>query len=182
MFVEYCTIGQFKTRASVPSAALTFVAAIFVCFTSLIEHTKLRAPSFLLSVYLLVTLLLDTVRIRTLWNIGEATAISSTLVAGFAVKVALILTESWSKRRYLIKGSEGVAGEELAGFLSKSLFLWANPLLMKGFRDWLTAPDLSPIDSELSSARLVARFSVVTYTKRGKLWCPSSSKLLADSI
>lgn len=169
VLVEYCTIGRFKTRASIPSAALTFVAAVFLCFTSLFEHTKSRAPSFLLSVYLLVTLLLDTVRVRTLWQIGEVTAISSIFVAGFAIKVALIVTESWSKRRYLIKGSQGVAGEELAGFLSKSLFLWANPLLMNGFRNWLKPSDLGPTDSKLSSIRLIDRFNGVAYTKWGML-------------
>jgi ATP-binding cassette subfamily C (CFTR/MRP) protein 1 len=99
----------------------------------------------------LITILLDTVRIRTLWQIGEATTLCSIFVAGFAAKLALLVVESWSKRSFLMKKDGEVAGEELAGFLSKYLFLWLNPLLMKGFGNWLTPPDLSPIDSTLSS-------------------------------
>jgi len=111
---------------------------------------------------------LDTVRIRTLWKIGEATALCSTFVAGFAVKLVLLVAESWSKRSNLSKKDSEVASEELAGFLSKSLFLWLNPLLMKGFGNWLTPPDLSPIDSTLSSTRLAKLFESVTYTHYGE--------------
>jgi ATP-binding cassette, subfamily C (CFTR/MRP), member 1 len=91
------------------------------------------------------------------------------MVAAFVTKLVLLVLESWSKRRYLNKADSEVAGEELAGFLSKSLFLWINPLLMKGSSESLTPPDLSPIDRALSSARLAKLFDVVTYTHYGKL-------------
>ena len=167
LLIEYCTIAQVKTKASIASATLTLVAAILLCVTSLLEHTRSPAPSFLLSIYLLITTLLDTVRIRTLWQIGESTALCSAFVVAFAVKLALLVAESWSKRRYLSQKDNEVAGEELAGFLSKSLFLWLNPLLLKGFGNWLTLPDLSPIDSAFSSTRLAGRFEGVTYTHYG---------------
>jgi ATP-binding cassette subfamily C (CFTR/MRP) protein 1 len=169
ILVEYCTISQLKTRASIPSATLIFLAAIFICITSLLEHTRSSALSFLLSIYLLVSLLLDTVRIRTLWQTRESTALCSTFAAGFAVKLGLLVAESWSKRSLLAKEDREVAGEELAGFLSKSLFLWLNPLLMKGFSNWLTPPDLSPIDSTLSSVRMAKLFASITYTHHGEL-------------
>jgi hypothetical protein len=170
--VEYCNISRIRTKTSIPSAALTFLASLFVCITSVLEHIKSPAPSFPLSIYLLTSLLLDTVRIRTLWEIGEATALASTFAAGFAAKLLLLVLESWNKRNYLVKEDRELSGEELAGFLSKSLFLWLNPLLMKGFRHWLTPPDLSPIDSALSSARLAKLFTDVTYAQYGKLfWC-----------
>lgn len=169
VLVEYCTIGQIKTRASIPSAALAFLASILLCLTSLLEHTKSLAPSFLLSIYLLVTVLLDTVRIRTLWQAGESITLCSTFVAGFATKLALLVAESWSKRNYLAIKDREVASEEIAGFVSKSLFLWLNPLLMKGFSHWLTPPDLSPIDIVLSSARIAKSFEGVAYTHYGKV-------------
>ena len=144
------------------------MAAILLCATSLLDHTRSPAPSFLLSIYLLISILLDTVRIRTLWQTGEPTALCSTFVVAFAVKLGLLIAESWSKRKYLSQEESEVAGEELAGFLSKSLFLWLNPLLLKGFGNWLTPPDLSPIDSALSSTRLARLFETTHYTHYGE--------------
>ena len=137
VLVEYCTVGLAKTRASIPSATLAFLASILLCIASVLEHTKSSASSFLLSFYLFTTILLDTVRIRTLWQIGELTALCLTFVAAFVAKLVLLVLESWSKRRYLDKADSEVAGEELAGFLSRSLFLWLNPLLVKGLQTFL---------------------------------------------
>jgi ATP-binding cassette subfamily C (CFTR/MRP) protein 1 len=169
VLVEYCTVGLVKTKASIPSATLTFLASILLCTASVLEHTKSSAPSFLRSFYLFITVFLDTVRIRTLWQIGESTALCSTSVAAFVAKLVLLALESWSKRRYLDKAYSEVAGEELAGFLSRLLFLWLNPLLVKGSSNLLTPPDLSPVDSALSSARLAKLFEDVSYTHYGKL-------------
>jgi ATP-binding cassette subfamily C (CFTR/MRP) protein 1 len=169
VLVEHCTVGLAKTKASIPSATLAFLASILLCIASVLEHTKSSASSFLLSFYLFTTILLDTVRIRTLWQIGELTALCLTFVAAFVAKLVLLVLESWSKRRYLDKADSEVAGEELAGFLSRSLFLWLNPLLVKGSSNFLTPPDLSPVDSALSSARLAKLFEGVNYTHYGKL-------------
>jgi ATP-binding cassette subfamily C (CFTR/MRP) protein 1 len=140
------------------------------------EHTKSSTPSFLLSIYFLMTVLLDTVRIRTLWQSGESAALCSTFVAGFAAKLALLVAESWSKRSYLALNDRELAGEEIAGFLSRSLFLWLNPLLMKGFSSWLAPSDLSPIDSTLNSARIASSFEGVTYTHYGEISLISEGK------
>jgi hypothetical protein len=169
VLVEYCTVALAKTKASIPSATLTFLASILLCMTSVLEHTKLSASSFLLSFYLFTTVLLDAARIRTLWQIGESTALCSTSAAAFVAKLILLVLESWSKRRYLDTVDSEVAGEELAGFLSRSLFLWLNPLLVKGSSNFLTPRDLSPVDSALSSARLAKLFKGVNYTHYGKL-------------
>ena len=151
VLVAYCTLSTVKTSASLAAAALSVLAASIVSLLSYFEHERSPAPSSLLFLFLLLTSIFDIARVRTLWTIGETAALAGIFSAGLAMKSALVVLESWSKRRYLAYGSRDSPREELAGFLSRTVFLWLGPLLLNGFRNWLVASDLSPIDRALRS-------------------------------
>ncbi|KAF4624451.1 hypothetical protein G7Y89_g13720 [Cudoniella acicularis] len=55
------------TQATVPSAVLSFLAALAILFLSHLEHSRSVQPSFILSVYLLASVSFDAVQVRTLF-------------------------------------------------------------------------------------------------------------------
>ena len=91
--------------------------------------------------------------------IGERTAIAGLVSAGLVMKITLLFLESWSKRENVTYGESHEPHEEVAGFFSRTIFLWLGPLLLKGFRHWLVASDLGPIDRALRSDQRPSRFT-----------------------
>lgn len=55
------------TKASIATNAVLAVGALFLVLLSYAEHTRSVKPSLILNAYLLVSLLFDIARVRTLW-------------------------------------------------------------------------------------------------------------------
>lgn len=132
---------------------------------SYLEHERSPAPSSLLFLFLLLTSIFDIARVRTLWTIGETAAIAGIFSASVAMKLVMVVLESWSKRKYLACDSRDRPREELAGFFSRTVFLWVGPLLLSGFRKWLVPSDLGPIDQALRSDKRPSMLSIFPYLK-----------------
>ncbi|KFY90590.1 hypothetical protein V498_05885 [Pseudogymnoascus sp. VKM F-4517 (FW-2822)] len=151
ILAAYCTLSTIRTNASIAAVALSALAAFVVSILSYLEHERSPAPSSLLFLFLLLTSIFDIARVRTLWTIGETAAIAGIFSASLAMKLVMVVLESWSKRKYLAYDSRDRPREELAGFFSRTVFLWLGPLLLSGFRKWLVPSDLGPIDQALRS-------------------------------
>ena len=161
LLVQWCTISQLKTNASVASAAISLIAAIAVCTLSHFEHGKSLRPSLLLTAYLFITFLFDIVRTRTMWQAGETTALAATFTLSLVVRFTMMGLENVAKRRYLDNRYRDRAQEELSGFFSLTLFLWLNDLMRRGFQRWLAPEDLNPINRDLSSEILHTKFQTM---------------------
>lgn len=148
------------TKATIPSAALSFLAAITILFLSRLEDSRSIHPSPLLNVYLLVSLALDTVQARTLFLRKDNPAILGLFTANIGVKVVLLLLESRSKRGYLRPPYNGYSPESMSGFFSKSFFWWLSPILATGFRRVLTLDDLFKPDESMLSGVLCTKIQV----------------------
>ncbi|KAL2071871.1 hypothetical protein VTL71DRAFT_13106 [Oculimacula yallundae] len=137
------------TQATIPASALSFVAALAVLLLSLLEDSKAIEPSFILSIYLLVTLVFDSVQVRTLYLRQEDASLLGLCTTSIVIKAALLVLESRSKRRYLRAPYNGYSPETTGGIFNRSFFWWINPILATGFRRLLTLDDLFQTDASL---------------------------------
>ncbi|PLB43887.1 ABC multidrug transporter [Aspergillus steynii IBT 23096] len=146
-----------RTHASIATSTVTAVGVICLSVLSYSEHTHSARPSFLLNVYLFITLLFDVAKTRTLWlrdieGIGGTIAIVTSVATG--VKFLLLLLETLEKRRLLKHEYRDYSPEATAGFFNRALFLWLNPLFKNGFFKQLAVDDLFTLDKNLGSQRL----------------------------
>jgi ATP-binding cassette subfamily C (CFTR/MRP) protein 1 len=118
--------------------------------TSFHEHTKSVAPSSFLQIYFLTTILLDVVRVRTLWLIGTLPpAALLSFILGF--EVLILSFESVRKTSSLaVKAST----EERSGLWERASFFWLFPMLRQGYSNTLSLTCLPTIDSRLDSEAL----------------------------
>lgn len=142
------------TRATVPSAVLSFLASVLVLPLSRLESNRTIRPSSLLSLYLLVSVAFDAIQVRTLFLRHDESAILGLFTTSVALKLILLVLESMNKRRYLRAPYSSYPPESTSGLFGRSLFWWLNPMLATGFRRLMTLDDLFVADKALLSASL----------------------------
>lgn len=142
------------TRAAVPSAMLSLLAALVIFVLSGLEHTRAVRPSLVLNTYLLTSLLFDVTQARTLYLRHENTSILGLFTTNIGVKIALLLMEARDKRRYLKFPYREYSPETTSGILNRSFFWWLTPIFLIGFRRVLTLDDLFITDRDLLSEPL----------------------------
>jgi ATP-binding cassette subfamily C (CFTR/MRP) protein 1 len=150
-----CWLSTNGTRAAVPSAVLSFVASFGLLFLSRLEHSRSVRPSFILSIYLLVSVSVDALQVRTLFLRHDKPAIVGLSTANVAIKSVLLVLESKSKREHLRSPYKSYPPELTSGIYNRSFFWWINPLLVTGFRELITLDDLFVIDTSLNSEVLL---------------------------
>lgn len=148
------------TQASIPAAALDFVAACILCVLSSYEHTRSIAPSVIIDLYLFFSLLCDAARLRTLFLIEDPEVRSIAVVGALsaAIKVGVLISEASSKRKDLLEQYRNLSPEATSGTYSKAVFWWMNGLLKAGYCSLLGVSDLYEIDERLSSVVVGRRF------------------------
>src|SRR6187402_1660125 len=152
-----CWTSNRVTRAAVPSAALSFLVAITILPLSGLEDSRAVQPSFLLNIYLLLSVIFDAVQVRTLFLRHDDRAILGLFTASISIKAILLLLESKSKRGYLRAPYATHSPETTSGIFNRTFFWWINPILATGFRKILTLDDLFKTDVALLSEALQDR-------------------------
>ncbi|KAE8154372.1 P-loop containing nucleoside triphosphate hydrolase protein [Aspergillus avenaceus] len=153
------TSGQ-DNALHVSALAMACVSAICIIVLSCLEHVRSARPSILLNGYLFLTLLLDIAQSRTLWLAAvswQDGVFSRLFTAAVAVKVALVLSESWPKGTWLKKNAESRNPEQTAGIFSLAMFCWLNGIFWNGFRTVLALQDLFELDPPMATDRLRSR-------------------------
>jgi ATP-binding cassette, subfamily C (CFTR/MRP), member 1 len=153
LVVNWANPSVAKTRASVPTAVLTLVAYLALPILSYAEHVKSVRPSSLLNGYLLISLLCDVARTRTLW-LKDHDKIAGDFTAAVAIKCALLVLEAVEKRRFLLPNYQSYPFEATSGIFSRFFFCWLNPLLRRGHSRILALDDLYCLDKHLLSEYL----------------------------
>ncbi|KAJ4993969.1 Canalicular multispecific organic anion transporter 1-like protein 2 [Stagonosporopsis vannaccii] len=146
-----------SSTVSLASGAIGLIASLITVLLSLLEHRKSRRPSMLLSIYLFLTLLLDTARIRTLWLTVTSqirTTNARLFTASVALKVVILLLESKQKTAWLQWDWEKHSPEESSGFFDLGMFTWLKQLFLAGFSSVLAMDNLYSLDQDLSSETL----------------------------
>ena len=145
------------TRASVPSAALSFLDSIAILALTSFGHSRSIRPISLLALYLLFSLLFNAAELRTLYLRQETSVICGLSTAVVGVKVVLLVLETRGKRQYLRSPYSNYSPEATSGVINRGVFWWLNPLIAKGFRKILSLEDLYSTDPELLSEPLLKR-------------------------
>lgn len=148
---------QFHDGTLLAASSFCFVASALTIPVSYLEHGRTRRPSMLLSVYLLLTLLLDTAHARTLWLsiTSHATDTNARIfTATVAFKVLILLLESKKKTEWLHWNSEKHSPEESSGFFDLGLFTWLTRLFIAGYSSVLSMNNLYSLDESLSSEKM----------------------------
>jgi len=99
--LELWTEAPLRTIASVPAAALGLCVSLALMLLTCFEHIKSTKPSSLISTYLLFSLVFDAAQTRTLFLRGGQPSLAAVSTTSTAIKVAMLILESKSKRAYL---------------------------------------------------------------------------------
>lgn len=124
-----------RTRLTLAAAALNFIVVFPLSALSYFEHAFRVAPSFIIELYLLLTVLFDVVRVRTLWLMPASahTSIAAAETVTLAVKIALAVVEAARKDQLVFPSvKEKHTKEQLAGFYGRSMFFWLGATLWNG--------------------------------------------------
>ncbi|RBR18642.1 uncharacterized protein FIESC28_05919 [Fusarium coffeatum] len=89
------------TKASLPAAALSFVASISLLGLSYVEHVYSYRPSTVLNLFLLFSVLFDATRTRTLWLQGYNRPQAIAALVATVIKILLLAVEAIEKRKFL---------------------------------------------------------------------------------
>lgn len=114
-------------------------------------------PSFVLDIYLFLSIIFDVARARTLWLIGLDRTIPVIFTCSIALKSVMILLESTEKRTILKLQYKQYPLEATSGVFSRSIFWWLSSLFIQGYRNVLFLGDLFQLDRELYSESLYER-------------------------
>jgi len=133
---------------------LNFTVALSLILLSYLEHIKSIRPSFLISVYLLISLVFDVAHVRTQWLLIGHSNDAIVGSASAAAKIVLLGLEAVDKRNILLAAWREISPENTSGMVSRGFFWWLNALLVRGFRNVMSVDDLYSINRKLSSERL----------------------------
>lgn len=141
-----------NTAFTLACNVLTIVCYIVLMLVSFFEHTRSIRPSTILVVYIGLSLLLDIAQVRTLFLIPQLGAIPQVSLSRFVVKFIILILETFEKRRMILPGWKTSSPEATGSVINRSLFIWLNKLLAKGFRTVLMVDSLPQLDNEILSA------------------------------
>ena len=148
LWVKASATAPYHTAASIPAAALTVGAAVGACGLSWIEHGRTVRPSFLLTIYLLLSLICGMARIRTLFMIDTSDAIPAITLVAYIASLAMLVVESIEKRSILLH-DPNISPEVLAGPINRAFFFWLMPLFRTGYKRNFILDDLYLVDEKM---------------------------------
>ncbi|RYP45042.1 hypothetical protein DL768_008557 [Monosporascus sp. mg162] len=141
----------------ISSATLQLCASILLAVLSHWEHRNAVRPSFLISVFLFLTSILDAARARTQALIEGQLIVASILIAIIVAKLLLLLIESKEETRILLPEYSETSSELRSSLFSRAFFTWLLPVLSAGFKGVISSEDLPAVNENLSSEALTAR-------------------------
>jgi ATP-binding cassette subfamily C (CFTR/MRP) protein 1 len=166
LLVLWVLESETRTRASTASAAINFVVDLEVVFLSYFEHVRSIQPSSILTVFLLLSILLDLPQTRTLYLQHDKNVIAALFSAIMGFKLVLLLLEVQNKRSYLRNPYISLGREPTSGILNRSFFWWINGLFVRGYRSLITFDDLESLDESLASRSLGAGMQRIWESRR----------------
>jgi len=108
-----------RTRATVAAAVLTLIDALGLCLLSHAEHLYSIRPSAIINIYLLVTLLFDISRARTLWLDGSTKSVAAVFSSTISIKLMILVIEAVEKRGILLERYRHSSPEVTSGIYSR---------------------------------------------------------------
>lgn len=152
-------LESYKTKFAIASASLEFLVSLAVVVLSRLEHTRAVRPSHLLQFFLLMLLLCEAVRLRTLFLVDYPTSLVTPASIHAFLTGLLLLLESLDKRELFASDSDRtLSPEETLGLFGKRLIWHLNDLFKDGYGRVLKPDDLTKVDPDLTSKERNLRF------------------------
>ncbi|RYP53067.1 hypothetical protein DL768_001844 [Monosporascus sp. mg162] len=148
-----------RERIALTASVLGFIASLFLLYLLKLEHVRSIRPSFLISAFLLVSILLDVSRVRTEWLRGANLTFAAVITSALSVKAVILSLETVEKRRLLPLSEKGISTESTSGPFNRGFFVWLNGLLQAGFSSLLTLESLPSIYEKLAADKTHAKFN-----------------------
>ncbi|KAL0929815.1 ABC transporter [Colletotrichum truncatum] len=142
------------SELSIAALCLVLVAHLLMLLVSHLEHARCRRPSFILNIYLFLTVLFDMVQTRTLWLAATTTheiTFTRVFTASLALKIPILILEAYEKARWIAPDGIEHSPEESSGFYSLATYFWLKRLFWTGYRKVLVSDDLYSLDAALSA-------------------------------
>lgn len=143
-----------QVSASIAAATVNLMVSLQMIALSWFEDARSVRPSTLLSLYLVVTVLLDLPQARTLWIHGGLATTAGITSTAVGLKTLFLVLENLGKRRYLLSVYQDLPPESTSGIVNRSFLWWINDTFRRGFRQALAVDDLSRLDPALLSSGL----------------------------
>jgi ATP-binding cassette subfamily C (CFTR/MRP) protein 1 len=152
-------LSKDASRTGLAAASLSFLACLGLLWLSSLEHMRSTSPSDIISVFILVSIILDVPQARTLWlRHRSEIAVAITFTACLVIKIVILLLESKSKRPWLLPPYRAYSPEALTNIFNRTVLWWLGPLFLLAYRKNLRFEDLYAIDDSLLSESVEDRF------------------------
>jgi ATP-binding cassette subfamily C (CFTR/MRP) protein 1 len=168
LLIVWSLIPMYQTRASIPAAALSFVASLALLLLSSLEHSRSVRPSAIINTYMLFSLLFDIPQARTLWLRPGPRSLPGIFTAGLVAKTVSLCLEARNKRRALFPAYRVYAPEALVSLYDRTVLWWLNPIFQRGFKGLISPEHLYPVDSALASSTLSKDFEGIWSRHKGR--------------
>ncbi|KAJ6788261.1 hypothetical protein PWT90_02398 [Aphanocladium album] len=155
-----------KTPVSVAAASINLLVALQMIALSWAEDARSVRPSTLLSLYLVITVLLDLPQVRTLWMHGHLDPTASITTTAVALKTLFLVIENLGKRAHLFPAYQSLPPEATSGIVNRSFLWWINDTFRRGFCKALALEDLDQLDDALLSEGLGKAMNRAWATRR----------------
>ncbi|KAF2817519.1 P-loop containing nucleoside triphosphate hydrolase protein [Mytilinidion resinicola] len=160
LLVLWSEIESYKTKMSIAANSFQFLSSLAIVTLSHLEHTRAVRPSHLLQFFLLVLLICDAVRLRTLFLMEYPTSLVTSASIHTFLTGLLLLLESLDKRELFYSDRDkALPPEETIGLFGQRLFWFLNGLFLDGYRKVLKPSDLFDVDQDLASEEIRVLFS-----------------------
>ena len=147
------------SRTGLAAAGLSFVTCLGLLWLSSLEHMRSAKPSDIISVFILISIILDVPQARTLWLRRRSDlAVAITFTSCLAIKIGILVLESKSKRPWLLAPYRAYSREALANIFDRTVLWWLGPLFLLGYRKNMKFEDLYAVDDSLLSDSVEHRF------------------------
>ncbi|KAJ3494640.1 hypothetical protein NLG97_g3948 [Lecanicillium saksenae] len=152
------TRASFRTETTIPALSLDLLAAVALGVVLYVEHRRAIRSSAFVAVYLLVSIFIDVIKTRSFFSRQGLHALGGLATASACLRGVLLGLEEIPKTHLLIDASlqKTLNRETVSGYWSRALFLYLNPLFLRGARAILKLPDLGTLSPEFASKRLYA--------------------------
>lgn len=145
--------------ARLASATLSALATIVLGQVSWLSHAKISGPCLRFNSYLLLSLILVTIRTRTAWLVFGSLAYKVLFTIGTGLLGLVVILEAVPKSRWSMLRIEEKSPEEMSGLYALAFLSWLVPLIRLGSKIILDTEDLYPLDSRLAAEKLAKEFN-----------------------
>ena len=157
--------AQYKTTFLV-SLFASILAALGLSLLLSLEHQRSHRASDIATLYLLGSILCDTIYLTMPSKITRNTNISRPFLLRCCGHVALLMLELCGKRPSFNAVKQHKSPEEIYGILGRVFLIWINPILVQGYKNILTDQD-SPSLSQDMKPEVTRNAMIQTWSQRG---------------